>query len=92
MVTALAQPCARKALHMVVAWHPQDIIAGIRKSGWTHQKIAGHLGLSRSTVTLSIKTGSSPPVRAFIAELIGVSEAELWPFRFPCPLTERKRV
>ena len=76
---------------MVIAWHPQDIIAGIRKRGWTHRKIAEHLCLSRSTVTLSIKTGSSPIVRAFISELIGVPEAEMWPFRFPCGPEKRKR-
>ncbi len=76
---------------MVNAWHPQDIIAGIRKRGWTHQRIADHLALSRSTVTLSIKTGSSPEVRAFIAELIDVPEAELWPFRFPGSHQGRKR-
>ena len=69
---------------MVVAWHPQDIIAEIRKSGLTHQKISDHLGISRSTVTLTIRTGSSPRVRAFVSGLIGVSEAKLWPFRFPC--------
>lgn len=68
---------------MVTTWHPQDIIAEIRKRGWTHQKIADHLGLSRSTVTLSIRTGSSVIVRAFIARLIGAQEEELWPFRFP---------
>jgi lambda repressor-like predicted transcriptional regulator len=70
---------------MVVAWHPQDIIAGIRKGGWTHQRISEHLGISRSTVTLTIQTGSSPQVRAFISQLLGLPEAELWPFRFPCP-------
>lgn len=70
---------------MVIAWHPQDILAEIRKRGWTHQSIAVHLGLSRSTVSLSIKTGSSDQVRAFVANLIGVPEAKLWPFRFPPP-------
>jgi len=76
---------------VVVAWHPQDIIAGIRKCGWTHQQISEHLGISRSTVTLTIRTGSSPQVRAFISQLIGVPEAELWPFRFPCPPEDRIR-
>jgi len=76
---------------MVVAWHPQDIVASIRKAGWTHQKIADQLEISRSTVTLCIKTGSSPIVRAFISDLINVSEAELWPFRSPCTREKRKR-
>lgn len=67
-----------------LGWHPQDIIAAVKKQGWTHQRIADHLGLSRATVSLGIKTGSSPAVRKFVAELIGgVSEQELWPFRFP---------
>lgn len=66
---------------MVVAWHPQDIIAEIRKRGWTHQKIADQVGLKRSTVTLSIKTGSNPLVRDFVARLIGVPEKKLWPHR-----------
>lgn len=69
---------------MVAGWHPQDIVAGIRKVGWTHQKIADQLELSRSTVTLCIKTGGSPAVRTFIAKLLNIPEAELWPFRSPC--------
>jgi lambda repressor-like predicted transcriptional regulator len=68
---------------MVVAWHPQDIVAEIRKRGWTHQKIANHLHLSRSTVTLSIKTGSNPLVRDFLARLIDVPEKKLFPHRHP---------
>lgn len=67
----------------VLGWHPQDILAGIKKHGWTHQQIADHLGVSRSTVTLAIKTGSSAPVREFVSKLLGVPEQELWAFRFP---------
>ena len=70
---------------MVVVWHPQDIIAEIRKRGWTHQKIADHLGVSRSTVTQSIKTASSRKVCGFISELIGIPQAALWPFKVVAP-------
>lgn len=66
-----------------LGWHPQDILAEIKKHGWTHQRIAAHLGVSRSTVTLGIKTGCSGPVREFVSGLLGVPEQELWAFRFP---------
>jgi Ner family transcriptional regulator len=70
----------------ILGWHPQDIIAAIKKQGWTHQRIADHLGVSRSTVSLCLKTGSSPAVRGFVAQLVGVSEQEIWPCRFPSPI------
>lgn len=76
---------------MVAGWHPQDIVAGIRKVGWTHQMIADQLGVGRSTVTLSIKTGGNSAVCAFIAKLIGTSEAELWPFRPRGPKEKPRR-
>ncbi len=67
----------------VLGWHPQDIIAAIKKQGWTHQQIADHLEISRATVSLGVRTGCSPVVRKFVANLIGVSEQELWTHRFP---------
>jgi lambda repressor-like predicted transcriptional regulator len=76
---------------MVAGWHPQDIVAGIRKVGWTHQMIADELGVGRSTVTLSIRTGGNSAVCSFIATLIGAPEAELWPFRSPCPPEKPRR-
>lgn len=66
-----------------LGWHPQDIIAAVKKQGLTHERIAEQLKISRATVSLGIKTGSSPVVREYIAHLIGVSEQELWPYRFP---------
>lgn len=66
-----------------LGWHPQDIISAVKKQGWTHQRIAEQLGISRATVSLGIKTGSSPIVREYVAHLIGVPEQELWPYRFP---------
>ncbi len=67
----------------VLGWHPQDIIAAIKKQGWTHQRIADHLEISRATVSLGVRTGCSPAVREFVANLIGVTEQELWAHRFP---------
>lgn len=66
-----------------LGWHPQDIIAAVKKQGLTHKRIAEQLNISRATVSLAIKTGSSPVVREYIAHIIGVPEQELWPYRFP---------
>jgi lambda repressor-like predicted transcriptional regulator len=72
-----------------LGWHPQDILTAIKKQKWTHQRIANHLKVSRSTVTLALKTGSSAKVRTFVSDLLGVPEEELWAFRFPSILDRK---
>lgn len=68
---------------VIQAWHPVDLAAAIKKTGWTHARIAETLGVSRSTVSHGIRTGSSKVVRDFISELIGVPSEEIWPFLPP---------
>ncbi len=68
---------------MVNPWHPIDINAAIRKQGLTHEEIARHLNCSRSTVTHTIRTGSSKAVRDYIALVVGCPAEEIWPCRFP---------
>lgn len=68
---------------VIQAWHPVDLAAAIKKTGWTHARIAETLSVSRSTVSHGIRTGSCKVVRDFISKLLGVSAAEIWPFLPP---------
>jgi lambda repressor-like predicted transcriptional regulator len=43
-------------------WHPEDIKAALRKSGWTQQRVADELDLCRHTVSATIWNGQSQRV------------------------------
>jgi len=68
---------------VIQGWHPVDLAAAIKKTGWTQAKIADALQVSRSTVSHGLKTGCSKAVRDFISELLGVPANEIWPFLPP---------
>ncbi|MBL0210813.1 MAG: helix-turn-helix domain-containing protein [Holophagaceae bacterium] len=68
---------------VIQGWHPVDLAAAIKKTGWTHAKIADALWVSRSTVSHGIRTGSSKAVRDFVSKLLGVPATEIWPFLPP---------
>lgn len=68
---------------VIQGWHPVDLAAAIKKTGWTHERIANELGVSRSTVSHGIRTGCSKAVRDFVSDLLGIPANEIWPFLPP---------
>lgn len=63
-------------------WHPADIIAGLRKAGWTLESLGRHHGL-KSGATLSKALRSSFPLaESRIAEALGVHPKVIWPSRY----------
>lgn len=62
---------------------PEHVNAELRIRGYTHQRIAIELGLSRGTVSTALRTGSSQRVRDFVSALLRCDPKDIWPFRFP---------
>jgi Ner family transcriptional regulator len=62
-------------------WHRADIIAALRKKGWTIAALSREVGLSSNT----LKTALSMPYlkgEKIIATAIGVPPEEIWPSRY----------
>jgi Ner family transcriptional regulator len=71
-------------------WHPADILASVRKAGWTLAALAEHHGLERSTLTHAMSR-SYPKAEKRIAEAIGVAPQVIWPSRWNQDGTQKPR-
>ncbi len=59
-------------------WHPQDIIAAVRKKGSSLQRLGLECGFGRTTFNRAL-TQRFPNAHTIISAFIGVSRHELWP-------------
>lgn len=59
-------------------WHPQDIIAAVRKRGSTLQTLSRQHGFNRITFNKSV-TMRFPRAHQIIADFLGVPRQEIWP-------------
>lgn len=59
-------------------WHPQDIIAAVRKKGSSLQRLCREHGFSRVTFNRATKE-RFPRAHQIIADFIGVRRQEIWP-------------
>jgi len=60
---------------------PLETTYQLKRAGYTIAKLARELGMPRSTVAVSIYTGSSSKVRTRVAQILNCEEREIWPFR-----------
>lgn len=63
---------------MTTGWHPQDIMAAVRKRESSLQRLAREHGFGRNTFNRAL-TERFPNVHQIIADFIGVGRGELWP-------------
>lgn len=63
-------------------WHPADIIAALRKKGWTLRALALHHGLKDSSSMSAALVRSLPANEKRIADAIGVHPKAIWPTRY----------
>ena len=63
---------------MRAGWHPQDIMAAVRKRGSSLQGLAREHGFSRNTLNRALKE-RFPNAHSVIADYLGVSRGDLWP-------------
>jgi Ner family transcriptional regulator len=62
-------------------WHPADIVAALRKAGWSLRRLSAHHGYAPQ----SLRRATDKPwpiAEAKIAEAIGVPPQRIWPSRY----------
>jgi Ner family transcriptional regulator len=62
-------------------WHPADIVAALRKAGWSLRKLSVHYGLGPGSLKNAIAV-PYPNGERLIAAAIGVKPQEIWPSRY----------
>lgn len=63
-------------------WHPADVIAAIRKKGWSLQQLAFAHGYSSRTALANALHKPYPKAEAIIAGTLGVPPQSIWPSRY----------
>lgn len=63
-------------------WHRADIVAELRKAGWSLRKLSLHHGYASGTTLGNALVRSWPKGERLIAEAIGVHPAVIWPSRY----------
>lgn len=63
-------------------WHPADIIAALRKAGYTLSKLAFEHGLKESSGLSKALVMSFPKGEKRIADALGVHPMTIWPSRY----------
>ena len=71
-------------------WHPADIVAALRKAGWSLRRLSKHHGYSHATTLAGALKSRWPKGERLIAEAIGVDPAEIWPSRYQKSTSGRK--
>ncbi len=62
-------------------WHQADIVAALRKAGWSLRRLSQHHGYHPGTLSHVIGR-DWPKGERVIAEAIGVDPATIWPERY----------
>jgi len=62
-------------------WHPADIVAALRKAGWSVRRLSAHHGYHPKTLNAAIDR-PWPKGERYIAEAIGVPPETIWAARF----------
>lgn len=70
-------------------WHPADVIAALRKAGYTLSKLAFEHGLKESSGLSKALVMSFPLGEKRIAEALGVHPMTIWPSRYEADGTRK---
>ena len=62
-------------------WHRADVVAGLRKKGWSLRQLSKEAGLSESTLKTALDR-PYPKAERIIAAAIGVTPETIWPTRY----------
>lgn len=63
-------------------WHRADIVAALRKAGWSLRKLATHHGYKQPTTLIKALDRPWPKGERLIAGAIGISPEAIWPSRY----------
>lgn len=62
-------------------WHPADVVAALRKAGWSLRKLSLHYGYTPTALGHALHR-PWPKAQRLIAEAIGVQPESIWPSRY----------
>lgn len=62
-------------------WHRADIVAAVKKQGWSLRKLSKEAGLSEGTLKSALDR-PYPKAERIIAAAIGVQPEAIWPTRY----------
>ena len=62
-------------------WHPADIVAALRKAGWSLRRLSAHHGYMPGQLSAAINR-PWPKGERLIAAAIGVAPETIWPSRW----------
>lgn len=63
-------------------WHRADIVAALRKAGWSLRRLATHHGYASPTTMTHALDRHWPKGERLIADAIGIEPATIWPTRY----------
>lgn len=63
-------------------WHRADIVAALRKAGWSLRRLSKHHHYASPTTLINALNRPWPKGERLIAEAIGTDPAEIWPSRY----------
>ncbi|MCS4503858.1 helix-turn-helix domain-containing protein [Arhodomonas aquaeolei] len=63
-------------------WHRADIVAALRKAGWTLRKLSIHHGYASANTLAKPLDRKWPRGEQLIADALGLHPADIWPSRY----------
>lgn len=63
-------------------WHRADVIAALKKQGWSLASLGRAHGLAPTTLSAALARDDYPKGERIIAEAIGLKPEEIWAERF----------
>ena len=73
-------------------WHRADIVAELRKAGWSLRRLSKHHGYASPTTLTNALERPWPKGERLIAKAIGVDPAEIWPSRYQKKSTTTRNI
>ena len=63
-------------------WHRADIVAELRKAGWSLRRLSEHHNYASPTTLTTALERAWPKGERLIASAIGIEPARIWPSRY----------
>ena len=62
-------------------WHRADVVAALRRAGWTLRRLSAHHGYASATTLAAALSRPWPKGETLIAAAIGIDASQIWPDR-----------
>lgn len=62
-------------------WHPADVVAALRKAGWSLRRLSVHHGYYPGALDKALHR-RWPKAQRLIANAIGIPQEAIWPTRY----------